>query len=277
MQEESRNIRGLRMRWEEAGEGPPVVYLHGIPTTPRLWRHVIPQVEGARSLAWEMVGYGGSIDQGRGRDISVDRQAEYLVEWMDALELERALLVGHDLGGGVAQIVATRHPDKVTGLVLTNSISYDSWPIPSVKVMRTLGPLVQVLPDPLFRLIYTVFFHQGHDNRQRARESIAEHWPYYQRADGAAAFVRQARSLDVNDTLAIAGDLPHLNIPTRLVWGGDAPFQPIKYAERLARDLDAPLDAIEGGLHFVPEDHPDRVANAVQDLLKEVYAEELSA
>ncbi len=273
MHKAKRNIRGLQMRWEEAGEGPPVIYLHGIPTSPRLWRHVIPQVEGAHSLAWEMVGYGGSINQGRGRDISVARQAEYLVEWMDALELEPALLVGHDLGGGIAQIVATRHPDRVAGLVLTNAISYDSWPIPSVKVMRALGPVVQFLPDALFRLIYTMFLHQGHDNRQRARESIGEHWPYYARTDGAAAFVRQVRSLDVNDTLAIAGDLPHLDVPARLVWGAADPFQPIKYGERLAQDLDAPLDAIEGALHFVPEDHPDRVADAVQALLEEVHAE----
>lgn len=277
MREERSNIRGIRMRWVEAGDGVPVVYLHGIPTSPRLWRHVIPQVEGARSLAWEMIGYGGSIDQGRGRDISVSRQAEYLVEWMDALDLERALLVGHDLGGGIAQIVATKHPDRVAGLVLTNAISYDSWPIPSVKVMRALGPLVQFLPDALFRLIYTVFLHQGHDNRQRARESVAEHWPYYKRTDGAAAFIRQVRSLDVSDTLAIADDLPHLDVPARLVWGAADPFQPINYGERLAQDLDAPLDSIAGALHFVPEDHPDRVAHAVQAPLEEVHAEAPSA
>ncbi|MDQ3913294.1 MAG: hypothetical protein M3305_16295 [Actinomycetota bacterium] len=48
---------GVRMRWEESGEGPPVVFVHGIPTSPQLWRYVIPRVEG-RALAWEMVGYG---------------------------------------------------------------------------------------------------------------------------------------------------------------------------------------------------------------------------
>ena len=51
---------GVRMRWEETGEGLPVVFVHGIPTSPRLWRHVMPRVKG-RALAWEMVGYGASI------------------------------------------------------------------------------------------------------------------------------------------------------------------------------------------------------------------------
>lgn len=49
-------VDGVRMRWEEQGEGTPVTYVHGIPTSPRLWRHVIPQVDNARSLAWEMAG-----------------------------------------------------------------------------------------------------------------------------------------------------------------------------------------------------------------------------
>ncbi len=55
------------MRWEEQGEGTPVVFVHGIPTSPRLWRHVVPRVEGARRLAWDMVGYGASIAEGRHR------------------------------------------------------------------------------------------------------------------------------------------------------------------------------------------------------------------
>lgn len=274
MHEQRRTIDGIPMRWEEDGEGFPVVYIHGIPTSPRLWRHVIPQVQEARSLAWEMVGYGGSIDQGRGRDISVARQSEYLLRWMDGLELDQAILVGHDLGGGVAQITATRHPDRVAGLVLTNAISYDSWPIPAVLVMRALGPVVQLLPNAVFRLIYTMFLHQGHDNRQRAQEAVTEHWPYYAQTDGAAAFIRQVRSLDVNDTLAITSKLPHLDVPARLVWGAADPFQPIRYAERLAQDLDAPIDSIDGAFHFVPEDHPERVAEGVQDLLEELQHHE---
>lgn len=103
---------GVRMRWEEEGEGVPVVFVHGIPTSPRLWRHVIPRVEGARCLAWEMVGYGDSIREGHDRDISVARQAGYLSDWMREVG-DGAVIVGHDLGGGVAQILAARHPELV--------------------------------------------------------------------------------------------------------------------------------------------------------------------
>lgn len=263
----------LTLRWEEAGDGPAVVFVHGIPTSPRLWRHVVPLVEGARCLAWEMVGYGASIAEGEGRDISVARQAETLAQWMEAVGLDQAVVVGHDLGGGVAQILAVRHPERVRGLVLMNCIAYDSWPIPMVKAMRALGPVVAHLPDAAFRPMYGAFLHQGHDVPGRARESIEAHWPYYAAADGAAAaFVRQTEALDVDDTLAIADALPTLDLPARLVWGAADPFQEIEYGYRLATELGAPLDRIEGGLHFVPEDHPDRVADAVNRLLAELNA-----
>ncbi|MGH2380988.1 MAG: hypothetical protein ACRDG7_07175 [Candidatus Limnocylindria bacterium] len=53
-------VDGISMRWEEHGDGFPVVLVHGIPTSPALWRHVIPMIDG-QALAWEMVGYGHSI------------------------------------------------------------------------------------------------------------------------------------------------------------------------------------------------------------------------
>ncbi len=103
-------VGNINVRWEERGEGMPLVLIHGIPTGPALWRHVLPQISGARSLAWEMVGYGASIPEGRDRDISVGRQADYLVSWLKHLGLDRVVLAGHDLGGGVAHIAAIRNP-----------------------------------------------------------------------------------------------------------------------------------------------------------------------
>ncbi len=269
MESRTVEVEGIRMRWEEAGEGRPVVFVHGIPTSPRLWRRVIPEVRGARSMAWEMVGYGASIEEGRERDISVAKQADYLAAWMREVGLESALLAGHDLGGGVAQILAVRHPELVRGLVLVDSICYDSWPIPSVKAMRATGLLVERMPNSVFSRVFGTFLHMGHDDRERAKESIEEHWPYYERAGGAAAMIRQVRSLNVNDTLAIADQIPNLNVPARLVWGAADPFQKIGYGYRLAYELGAPIDRVEGGKHFVPEDHPERATTAVDGLLEQ--------
>lgn len=270
MESRSLEVDGIPLRWLDQGEGPPVVFVHGIPTCPRLWRHVIPRIDHGRKMAWEMVGYGSSIPNGKGRDLSLSRQADYLLAWMRALNLPPALLVGHDLGGGVVQIAAVRDPGRVSGLVLMNTVSYDSWPIPMVKAMAAFGGIVEQIPTQLFEYVMKMFILRGHDRRGMAEESFAEHWAAYAEHGGAAAFVRQIRALDVRDTQAIAHALPNLNKPARLVWGADDQFQEIGYGYRLAHDLNATMDRIEGGKHFVPEDHPDRVAAAVNALVHEM-------
>jgi len=266
-------VGGIRMRWLEHGQGQPVVFIHGIPTSLELWRRVLPRLRGARALAWEMVGYGASIPEGRGRDISVGKQAEYLAAWLEQLGLERAILVGHDLGGRVVQIAATRYPGLCAGLLLTNAIGYDSWPVPEVKAIRAVGDVVKRLPDAAIKLVHSTLFRLGHDDPELAREASAFHWRNYARHGAAEAFVRQVRSLDVRDTLAVQDALPHLKVPARVVWGAADQFQRVRYGERFARHLGTSLRRIEGGKHFTPEDHPEVIAGALNDLVLEVQAE----
>jgi pimeloyl-ACP methyl ester carboxylesterase len=117
-------------------------------------------------------------------------------------------------------------------------------------------------------MVFSSFLRRGHDDQQVATDSIHQHWPYYDHGEGPRAFVDQIRSLNVNDTLDIAADLPSLGLPAALVWGDADPFQKVSYAHRLARDLSTEVDRIAGGKHFVPEDHPERVAAAVRSVLE---------
>ena len=271
--EHRRSVEGVEHRWLERGDGRPVVLLHGIPTSAELWRHVMPLVDGAWLLAWEMPGYGRSWNVAPGVDISVGAQAGRLLAWLDELSIDRAVLVGHDLGGGVAQIAAVSAPERCAGLVLTNSIAYDSWPIPEVKALRAAGPLVERLPGPLLRGQLAVLTHMGHDDRDRARESLDVHWRGYDHGKGAAALLRQMRALDCRDTEAVASLLPRLEVPAALVWGVADRFQELDpYGRRLAADLGASVDEVQGAKHFTPEDHPERVAAAITGLLNEPAA-----
>lgn len=267
METRSTTVNGRNARWLEHGTGSPVVLVHGIPTSPRLWRHVMPLVRG-RTLAWEMPGYGSSIPDGRSCNLSLSAQARYLLEWIESLELkEPPVVVGHDLGGGVAQIAAVRASGQFSGLVLTNSVSYDSWPIPSVKAMQRVAPVLAFLPQLLMYPTFVQLIYRGHDDRKVALESIAEHWGPYVSHGAARSMMRQVAALDVQDTLDIADRLPGLVLPARVVWGEADTFQKIKYGERLAADLGTELVQIPGGKHFTPEDHPQDIANAINSLL----------
>ncbi|MFU8829387.1 MAG: alpha/beta fold hydrolase [Phycisphaerales bacterium] len=260
-------IDGIEMRWEEHGTGTPVVLVHGIPVSPALWRHVVPRLEGCRCLAWEMVGYGASIPQGANRDISIARQARYLAAWMTHLDLEPAILVGHDLGGGVVQIAAVRDRARCRGILLSNTASYDSWPIPSVAAVAAVGAVARHMPMVVLRELLRLFFKRSHATAEQADEAFRTHWPHYEAHGGAAAFVRQVQALDNADTRAIQDQLPALDRPTRIVWGVADQFQTIDYGERLARDLAAPLRRIDDGKHFTPEDFPEIFAEEIMALV----------
>lgn len=266
MTERSATIAGISMRWTDQGEGDPVVFLHGIPTSPRLWRHVLPLVTGTRCLAWEMVGYGQSMPAGPGRDLSVAGQADHLRRWLAHVGIEKAVIVGHDLGGGVAQIFAARHPEQVAGLILINSICYDSWPIPSVKAMQRVPRPLRQLPDLAIYPMFVSLLRRGHDDTAIGKESIREHWEAYETQGAARSLFAQVSALDKQDTQAIASRLPQLQLPAAVIWGAADQFQTLADGQRLAGDLGAELHRIEGGKHFVPEDHPGRVAAVVNDL-----------
>lgn len=266
LREEHLVLNGETIRWLEHGEGSPVVLVHGVPTSPRLWRHVMPLVHG-RCLALEMVGYGNSIPDGAGRDLGLAAQADRLLGWLDALGIEAPVLVGHDLGGGVAQIAAVRRPDRFSGIVITNGVCYDSWPIPSVMAMQRTAGVLRLLPQTVLYPSLVQLFHRGHDDRSRALESIGVHWQPYVTHGAAPALARQVSDLRVEDTLSISDRLPSLGLPARVLWGAADRFQKLTYGERLAADLGTTLQPIPGGRHFTPEDHPEIIAAAIDELL----------
>jgi pimeloyl-ACP methyl ester carboxylesterase len=270
VQSRTATVDGTPIRWLEQGTGAPVVLVHGIPTSPALWRHVVPLLPELRVLAFEMTGYGESIPAGEGHDISVGAQADRLNAWIEHLGLGPVPLVGHDLGGGVVHIAAVRRPDLCAGLMITNGIGYDSWPIPSVKAMRATAPLLSRLPAAALKPALGVLLARGHDDNGVARESLAVHFRPYAEHGGGAAMARQVRALDVQDTLAVQDRLPALHVPARVVWGVADQFQKVKYGERFARDLGTTLRRIEDGKHFTPEDHPEVIAEEIRSLAAEV-------
>jgi haloalkane dehalogenase len=104
------------MYYEDSGEGAPVVFLHGNPSSSYAWREVRPalQAPGRRLLAPDLIGMGRSGKP----DIPyrVEDHVRYLDAWFDALGLRDVVLVGHDWGGALAFDWAARHPERVRGV-----------------------------------------------------------------------------------------------------------------------------------------------------------------
>ncbi|MCA1575239.1 MAG: alpha/beta hydrolase [Acidobacteria bacterium] len=250
----------------DEGAGEPVVLIHGIPTWGYLWHGLVPVLaKQHRVLAPDLPGFGYS-DKSDRFDRSIARQVEMIDAWMERLQVERAHVVAHDIGGGVALRLATGFPQRVKKLCVMNTVAYDSWPIemmlqlghPETRRKLSASTAVTMLKQAL---------KQGFSTSPEDEVLDGILAPYTTEV-GKLSLVRDAAALNTNLTTEITQLLPQLNAPTLILWGEDDVFQLVKYGERLVRDIpDARLMRIKDARHFVMLDRPEEVAGHISAFL----------
>lgn len=241
------------------GRGEPVVLLHGIPTWSYLWTPVLDALtRTARVLAPDLAGFGYSDKRDR-FDRSIARQAELVAEWMERVGLPSAVIVGHDIGGGVALRLATLYPSRVRRLCLMNCVSYDSWPIELMLQFGHPGADRRLSAAMAVRLLKQAL-KGGFATRPSARLLDALLAPYSTEV-GKLSLIRNAAALNTNLTTEIAPLLPTIDVPTLVLWGEDDVFQPVAFGERLAWDIPgAEFIPVGDARHFLMVDRPRVVA-----------------
>ena len=103
-----------------------------------MWRIIPELAKTHRVIAPDLLNYGKS-DKPNDADVSINAQSSIIAKLMDVLGARRADIVGHDIGGGIAQLIAVNYPEKIRKLVLIDSICFDSWPIPEFEPLQEPG------------------------------------------------------------------------------------------------------------------------------------------
>lgn len=260
--------RAGTMAYRQAGAGDPVILIHGIPTNSGLWRNVMADLADDFAVyAPDMIGYGASVKPEAG-DLSVSAQADYLADFMDAVGIDAAHLVGHDIGGGVVQIFTVRHPDRANKLVLVDSIAYDSWPEPGIARLKE-----PAWDEIMQRLDLAKGFRKGLEQGMVQTDKITDevvdrYAGPFRDLEGRMAYLRAARALETRDTLDIADEIEAIDKPVLILWGDGDIFQSVDYGRRLADALaDARLVVIDEAGHFLPEDQPEALAQHIREFL----------
>ena len=258
----------LTVAYTDVGAGEPVLLLHGIPTWSYLYHDVIPLLEPhCRVLAPDFLGHGYSDRRDR-FDRSLRAQRDMILRFLDALRVERLTIVGHDTGGGVALIMGIENPDRVSRLVLTNVVAYDSWPIDDMIALgnpnwRSKSPkevadfVAGGLPDGL---------HNAGRLTDEFRTGIVA--PYSDE-EGKISLIRNASALNTNHTTMLMDRHGEIGVPTLVLWGVHDPWQTIADGERLAREIPgAKLVRIENASHWLQQDTPEPFARGILDFIK---------
>ena len=265
------DVGGVRLYYYAAGTrgaGEPVVFLHGFPTSGHLWREVIEQMPaGHRIVVVDLLGYGRSDPPG-GRALTLHAHAQRVVGLLDALGITSACIVGHDLGGGIAQSLALDWPARVSRLALVDSVAFNDWPTRDVRVARALLPLVRRLPTNWLLPIVRADLERGYYDASRSLHSIDKYQRPFSSDPGRQVFLQHLAALDRKETVALGARLGEIAVPTSVIWGEHDSFLSLHLGSRLAAAIPrATFDIVPDSRHFIPEDAPREVASVISDLL----------
>lgn len=261
-------IDGHKIAFREQGEGSPVILIHGIPTNSYMWRDIIPQLATKhRVIAPDLLNYGQS-DKPKNADVSINAQSHMIAKLMDALGVRRADVVAHDIGGGVAQLIAVNYPEKVRKLVLMDSVCFDSWPIPEFEPLQQPGADATMNLNE-FTNMMRGFMPNGVYNKSAMTDDVIDQYlAPWSTENGKRAFFRNLRRLNKEYTQSIADELKILPHQTLVMWGDKDPFQKPEYAPKLAEAIPgAELVWIKDAGHWLIDEKPDEVGKHISQFL----------
>ena len=281
-----RRVRVLdtEMSYVAAGEGSPIVFLHGNPTSSYLWRNIIPHVTGlGRCLAPDLVGMGESGRSPAGSYRFVDH-ARYLDAWFDALDLtSHVVLVLHDWGSALGFHWASRHAERVQAIAYMEAIvqprRWEDFPAGRADMFRALRSaqgerlvlednffIETVLPKSIIRTLT-----DDEMNAYRAPFTTREArlptlvWPRELPIEGEPADV--ARTVDAYGAWMAQTEIPKLFIaaePGALLVGR---------AREFCRSWPNQREVTVAGIHYIQEDSPNEIGAALHDFVASVRAD----
>ncbi len=279
MKKQRTTVHGRPMAYVDVGEGEPIVFLHGNPTSSYLWRNVIPHLStGYRCIAPDLIGMGDSdkLPDGGPDSYTFAEHRRYLDGLLEALDLgDNVTLVIHDWGSGLGFDWAFRHPDRVKGIAYMEAIAapvtWDDWPEAARRAFQGLRSdggeamileknffIERILPSSILRTLtdeemaaYRAPFEEPGEGR---RPTLT--WPRQIPIDGDPADVHNI--VEEYAAWMASNDLPKLFInadPGSILTGRQRDF---------VRTWANQTEVTVPGSHFIQEDSPDEIGAAVR-------------
>lgn len=272
---EELRIHGHRVRFRAAGEGPVLVLVHGIAGSSLTWDGVIgPLARDFTVVAPDLLGHGESAKP-RG-DYSLGAYASGLRDLLAVLGHDRATILGHSLGGGVAMVFAYQFPERTERLVLVGSgglgrevsIAIRAAALPGSELVLPLLASTPILRagGAVAGVLGRLGLHAGPDVEEIARgfASLGD-W------EARRAFVHTVRAVvDPDGQRVNAMDRLYLaeGMPTLLLWGSRDPIVPVAHGRAAQRAIPGSrLEVFEGAGHFPHRDDPARFVDVLRDFM----------
>lgn len=269
------DLHGHRVIYRAAGEGPPVVLVHGMVNSSRHWREVALRLARThRVIAPDLIGHGDSATP-RG-DYSIGAHAAVIRDLLTALDIPRATFVGHSLGGGIAMQFFWQFPERVERLVLVSSGGLGQEVSPLLRGIALPGAsaLIWAAAHPRVLSALDGFadrLGRGGSKRGTYVRAVVRAMRPLEQAGGRTAFVQTLRSvIDVRGQRVSATDRLYLlgPVPTMVVWGERDNTIPIEHG-RQAHELipNSRFESLPRAAHFPHLEDPEGLSAVLADFL----------
>lgn len=257
------------VRYREAGEGKPVVFVHGYLVDGRLWSGVVDNLaDRYRCFAPDWPIGAQQVAMNPDADLTPYGIAATIAAFLDELDLSDVTIVGNDSGGAMSQVLASRHPERIGRLALTNCDMYENFPPGIFKAMPPIAALpggMAVLAAPfrigaLARAAFKPFA-----KTPIPPELIASWMDPGLHDPGVKRDAKKVTAgMNKRYTLEAAERLRDADLPILLTWAPGDKFFPLSYAQRFAAEMkDARIVEIPDAATFVPLDQPQRLADEI--------------
>src|SRR3954470_7612965 len=255
---------------DTGGNGPPVLFLHGLLVDGSIWDPVVERLPGHRCLVPELpLGSHTTPFPDRSR-LTPQGVANLAADVLDELGLEDVTLVANDTGGALAQLIVTSRPQRIGRLIPTPWDAFETFPPPLFKLLFVLGRTafglnagIQPLRFSFGRRLPIAY---GKLTR-RAGDDLLKRWiaPALSESRVRKDTAHFIRHCSKTITLDAAAKLPAFDKPVTIAWPPGDPAFPFSLAERLSRTFPrARLVEVADSLAFVPIDQPDVLARLIQ-------------
>jgi pimeloyl-ACP methyl ester carboxylesterase len=263
---------GVRSFARDEGRGSPVVMLHGAPSSSFLYRKMVPLVagQGLRAIAFDYPGLG-LADRPENFDYSWSGLARWTGDALEALEVDRAHLVVHDIAGPIGYEWAIRNPERVLSVTVLNTwlnvaTFRRPWTMHPLSI-RGIGEL-WLWGTPRFAFIQLFYLQGVADRSALSRDEVDAYRVLLRRSDAGRAFLRVIRGFELTAEKQrfLWEGIARNEWPTRIVWGERDPVLGLDKLAVVREVTGAAEPLLLPAKHFLQEDRAQELAHAVSDL-----------
>ncbi len=277
-------VNASNMHYVDEGEGDPILFIHGNPTSSYLWRNIIPYaIPHGRAIAVDLIGMGKSGKPDI--DYRFTTHAEYLEEFIDALNLTNITLVVHDWGSALGMDFARRNPDRVKGIVFMEALVPPAMPISSYEAMgggaeffrNVRTPDVgeeMVLQNNIFVEVVLPEMGTARSLSSEERQAYRAPYPTPDSRKPTLVWPREVpiagEPADVLEIIERNGAwLSETSIPKLMFYAEPGALGGPQVAAYFAEKLkNIETNYVGPGYHYIQEDHPHMIGRELADWLR---------